>query len=157
MALVEQGSERFDVVLTLDTNIYATGDVLAATQEIEKVFVRGNQVVLHDIRVLDEDDQGQAIDLLFLRSNTSIGAENAAYTPTDAVGREILKKVSIAAGNYVDEGAWQSAYKSLVDGIGCVLQPTTGKSLFLAAVCRSGTPTYTAAGIRVQFGVMQTG
>ncbi|MBU0846602.1 hypothetical protein KKH23_05380, partial [Patescibacteria group bacterium] len=71
--------------------------------------------------------------------------------------REILKKVSLLAGDFVDEGAFRTAYKSLVDGIGCVLQPTTGTTLYIAAVCRSGTPTYTAAGVRAQFGVFQAG
>jgi len=150
-------AKRFDVALTLDTNIYASGDVLAATQEVANVFLNGNPAVLYDLRVIDEDDQGTALDLLFLRSNTSIGTENAAYAPTDVMGREILKKVSILAGDFTDEGLWRAAAKSLVDGIGCVLEPTTGTSLYLAAVCRSGTPTQTAAGIRVQFGVIQMG
>lgn len=149
--------ERFDVALTLDTNIYAANDLLADTQAVASVFLNGNPVVLYDLRVLDEDDQGQAIDILFLRSNTSLGTENLAYAPTDAMGREILKKVSILAGDFVDEGAFRSAYKSLMDGIGCVLQPTTGTTLYIAAVCRSGTPTYTAAGVRAQFGVFQAG
>jgi hypothetical protein len=150
-------AKRFDVALTLDTNIYANGDVLAATQEVADVFLNGNPAILYDLRVIDEDDQGTALDLLFLRSNTSIGTENAAYAPTDAMGEEILKKVAILAGDFTDEGNWRAAAKSLVDGIGCVLQPTTGTGLYLAAVCRSGTPTYTAAGIRVQFGVIQMG
>ncbi|MFH1605037.1 MAG: hypothetical protein ABIH03_14155, partial [Pseudomonadota bacterium] len=115
---------RFDVALSLDTNIYAANDLLADTQAVASVFLNGNPVVLYDLRILDEDDQGQAMDILFLRSNTTLGTENNAYAPTDAMGREILKKVSLLAGDFVDEGAFRTAYKSLVDGIGCVLQPT---------------------------------
>ena len=149
--------ERFDVALTLDTNIYAANDLLADTQPVASVFLNGNPAVLYDVRVMDEDDQGQAMDILFLRSNTTLGAENAAYAPTDAMGREILKKVVILVGDFVDEGLFRTAYKSLMDGIGCVLQPTAGTTLYIAAVCRSGTPTYTAAGVRIQFGVVQAG
>jgi hypothetical protein len=149
---------RFDVTLTLDTNIYASNDLLADTQIVAGVCVNSRGAVLYDMRVIDLNDQGQAMDILFLRSNTSLGTENLAYAPTDAMGLEIIKKVPIYASDFVDQGAYREAQKSLVDGIGCVLEPlVAGTSIWIAAVCRGGTPTYTANGVHVQFGAIQNG
>jgi hypothetical protein len=149
--------DRVEAILTLDTNIYATDDLLADTQEIASVFVNSHPVALFDLRIVDEDDQGTAVDIYLLRSNTSLGTENNAFAPTDAMSREMLKRIVIAAGDWYDEGAFRVASKALPDGIGCILKPTSGTSLYIAAVCRSGTPTYTANGIRVQLGLVQAG
>jgi hypothetical protein len=149
--------ERVEAILTLDTNIYATNDLLADTQEIASAFVNSHPVALFDLRIVDEDDQGTAVDIYLLRSNTSLGTENNAFAPTDAMSREMLKRIVIAAGDWYDEGAFRVASKALPDGIGCILKPTAGTSLYIAAVCRSGTPTYTANGIRVQLGLVQAG
>jgi hypothetical protein len=146
--------ERYAITLSADTSIYATTDLLTDTQAITDLYRSSRPCILYDLRLVDEDDQGTAVDIYFLRSNTSLGTENAAFAPTDAMSREIVKKIAIAAGDFTDEGLYRVAQKSLSDGIGCVLAPSTDTSIgYVATVCRSGTPTYSASGLRLYIGV----
>lgn len=142
-----------EVTLTLDTGAYSSGDVLADTQEIADALpAAGESVTLQSLVLLDKSNQAQGVDILILRSNTSIGTENDAFSPSDAVSAEILAVVEIASGNYYDMTNNQLARKNNSDtGMGMVLKPTTGTSLYIAAVSR-GTGTYAADGIVVKLG-----
>lgn len=146
------GLAVLEVTLSLDTAAYADGDVLADTQTVTNAFkIPGGRMILQSVTVLDEDDQGQAFDLIFLDTNNSLGTENAAVSITDANARRIFGRVSIAAGDYYDLVANRIA---TVTNIGLVLAAATGsRSLFLGAVSR-GTGTYTASGIKLKLGVM---
>jgi hypothetical protein len=144
-------SDLIDVTLSLDTSAYASGDVLAATQEVANaVAANGGKAVLHSVTVLDKDDQGQALDLVFLRTNVSLGTENAAVSITDADAEEILGVVQVTAGDYLDFGANRVA---TMPSVGLVLEAgAASTSLYLAAVSK-GTGTYSASGIVVKLGL----
>jgi hypothetical protein len=146
-------SNLLDVVLTLDTNVYASGDVLAATQAVASaVPTNGGHALLHSLVVNDKDDQGQAMDLVFLRTDVSIGTENAAVSIADADASEILGIVSIAAGDFLDLGGCRVA---TVPSIGLVLEAdAASSSIFIAAISR-GTGTYSATGVTVKIGLAQ--
>jgi hypothetical protein len=154
------GSYVFNVTLSLDTNIYADGDVLAATQQIAKFFPANNYTALiTGIMVSDEDDQGTALDLILMSAATDIGAENSAYDITDAESRTILGVVRVAATDFYDWGGFRLACKTISDGPSCgwkvpgVIRGTS-TSLYIGAVVRSGTPTYSAAGLKLKISVM---
>jgi len=134
-----------EVSLTLDNNTqYASGDLLADTQEIASVCVGGRPVILYSIRLLDKDDQGGELDLLFLESNTDMGTENSAFAPSDASAAAILTSVNITS--YTDFANSQLATKNVDDaGMGVLLKPSDGSSLYIAAISRD-TKTYTTAG-----------
>lgn len=138
------------VTLSLDTSAYATGDVLAATQEIADVVPSvGDATALHSLVILDKDDQGQGLDIVFLDANVPLGTENAAPSITDANAAHVLGIVSVAAADFVDLGGCRVATLS---GIGLVLQPAAdSRSVYVAAISR-GTGTYTAAGIDLRLG-----
>ena len=142
-----------DVILTLDTSQYGSGDVLAATQEVTNVMeTAGGTRTLSGIQVVDEDDQGGAFDLLFFRSNVSIGTENAAFSIDDAGSREFLGWVSIAAADFTDWGGFRSAFihsSAAAFKIGMLEAAAGSKSIFIAAISRD-TKTYSASGIRVK-------
>lgn len=141
-----------EVTLTSDTVQYASGDVLNATQEIAGVCRAGHPVALWSLAVCDKDDQGAALDVYFLRSNVSIGTENAAAAITGAVADEIQTIVSIAATDYADLGSSQFAVKNASDaGMGVVLFPDGGESVFVATVT-GGTPTHAADGLTLKLG-----
>lgn len=142
-----------EVTLTLDTAAYAAGDVLADTQEITTAMrVNGGTGVWQSLVVLDKDDQGQALDVVLLRTNVSIGTENAAVSITDANADEILGIVEVTAGNYVDLVNSQQVTKS---NLGIVVDAAAGStSLFVAAISR-GTGTYTASGINLKLGFLR--
>jgi hypothetical protein len=139
-----------DVTLSLDTNIYADGDVLADTQVItDALRTAGGRGRLDSVMVLDESDQGAALDLIFLDANVSIGTENAAVSVTDTNARSILARVPIVSGDFYDMGGCRVAS---VGNLGRILRAVSGtRDLYVAAISR-GTGTYAAAGIRLKLG-----
>jgi preprotein translocase subunit Sec63 len=154
MGVVVGASTVVDVTLSLDTSQYASGDVLAATQEVKDVFrqIPNGKVILQSVVLIDEDDQAQALDLVFLNADGSLGAENAAVGPTDAVARTIVGIVEVAAADYVDLANSQVAF---LNNIGTMMKAEGAESsIWIAAVSR-GTGTYTAAGIKLKLGFLQ--
>jgi hypothetical protein len=154
MHVVGTPSGNVDFTLTLDTNVYASGDVLAATQAVADVFrLAGVTATLQSIVLNDKDDQGGALDLVFLRSNVAIGTENAAVSITDANADEILGIVSVVAGDWTDLGSCKVA--TICDSrVGFLLNATSGTSLYLAAISRDAK-TYSANGITGKLGVQR--
>ena len=143
-----------EATLSLDTSAYAAGDVLAATQEVPLVCRQGMATELTSLVVLDKDDQNQDLDVVFLRSNVAIGTENAAVSVTDENADEILGVVSVdASADNVDLINSRVATKT---GLGITLYPSAANtsSIYVGAICRSGTPTYTAAGITLKLGLI---
>lgn len=142
-----------DVALSCDTAAYASGDLIADSQAVDAVFRAADALgVIQSVQVIDEDDQGAAIDIYFLSANSSLGTENAAPSITDANARNILGVVSVAAADYKDLGGVKVATKT---GVGIVAKPATGTDdLYVAVVSNGSTPTYTATGLRLRVGVM---
>lgn len=145
-------AEIYEVTLTLDTLIYASGDVLSDTAEVAKAAaVNGGRVRLVSAVVIDEDDQGIALDLVFFSTNVSLGTKNAAVSIADADVRNVLGHLVIAAGDYVDLINSRVATRS---GLDLVLEAVAGsRSVYVSAVTR-GTPTHTAAGLRLRLGLV---
>ena len=143
--------EVVDVTLSLDTSIYASADVLAAPQEVTNFCrVPYGVVEVVNVRAQDDDDQGQNFDLLFLNATGSIGAENAAFSPTDAVAATIVGEVAVT--DYKDAvGSQYAVEESLKQLVKC----DSAGSIYVAAVAREGTPTYTASGIKLKIGVVR--
>lgn len=133
------------VTPTLDTNIYASGDVLFdATAVANAMFTLGGTGEIESIVVLDKDDQGIAMDLVILNAATSIGAFNLAPDPTDTEAGTILGTINLAAANYIDFGDSKLAtFKQLEFPVKAA---AATKGLWIAAITR-GTPTHTAAGL----------
>jgi hypothetical protein len=142
-----------DVTLTLDTSIYASGDVMSDTAEVSGAMrITNGTAILQSIVVIDEDDQGIAFDLVFMSANQSLGTKNAAANISDANARDILGCVSIASGDYVDLGGVRIATKNNV-GL-AVKAATDTDDIFVGTITR-GTPTYTANGVRLRLGFIQ--
>lgn len=143
------------VTLTLDTSPYASGDLLADSQAIAAALrVTNGYAILHSVHAIDEDDQGVAFDIYILDSNVSMGTENSAPSITDANGRTILgPPIAIAVADWKDLGGCRIAGR---DGINKVCQGADATtSLYVAVVNGTGTPTYTASGVRLRFGFLQ--
>jgi hypothetical protein len=142
-----------DVTLSADTGAMADNDVIAAPQEVTGFFrLPGGRCFVQSIRLLDEDLQTQDIDLLFLNATGSIGAENAAFAPTDAVAGTIIGSVTFLIADYITSSNNSMATKTNIGLMLKAAESTT--SVWVAAVCRSGTPTYTAGGLKLKIGVM---
>ena len=150
---VTTSSRIVDVTLSLNTSgAYAAGDVLADTQAVSNALriINGNGL-LNSVVVIDEDDQNQPLDLVFLSANVSIGTENSAVSVTDANARNILGIVRVNASDFVDLGGVAVA---TITGLTLGLQAASGTpDLYVAAITR-GTPTHTAAGLRLRLNII---
>lgn len=146
-------SNIVDVTLSLDTSIYASGDVMADTQVVTGAMrVADGTGTLSSIVVFDEDDQGIAFDLVFFSANRALGTENSAPNISDANARDVLGIVSIAGGDFIDLGGVKIANKV---NVGLPVRPATGTAdIYVGAITR-GTPTYTASGVRLRLGFTQ--
>lgn len=150
-ANVETAIQYIDVTLSLHTNAGEALDLLADAQ-IVAACTRANDVeaLLQSVVVIDEDDNKAAIRLIFLSASTSLGTEGAAIAMTDAMLREVLGVVDIATGDYFDFGGGSIVSKN---NVGIVCKPATGTDdIYVAAQLTTGTPTYTASGIRLRLG-----
>lgn len=147
-------STVIDVTLSLDTSIYASGDVLADTQAVAGAG-RANDMggVLQSLTIIDKDDQGAALDVWLLSANQSMGSENSAPSISDANAANILGRISVGTGDYYDLGGVRVA---AIQGLGIPYIPVSGgTSLYVAVVNGAGTPTYTASGVVLRFGLLQ--
>ena len=143
-----------EVTLSLDTSAYASGDVLADTQVVTAALsIKNGKGVLQSVLLIDEDDQGAALDLYFLSADVVMGTENAAPSITDANARSILAVVPVATTDYKDLGGVRVANLA---GLNRVLKAVAGTpDIYVAAVNGSGSPTYTASGLRLRLGILQ--
>lgn len=142
-----------DATLVLDTSAYADGDVLSVVAELASFFPNpAGSRLLESLIVIDEDDQGVGFDLLFMNATATLGTINTAPSISDADARKIIGKVSVVASDYIDLGGNRIACLS---GINQVLKAASGAtSVWIATITRSGTPTYTASGLKLKIGVL---
>lgn len=146
------GGDVISVTPTPDTGIYAADELLfnPATLTNAGAYV-GGIVKLTSLLLLDEDDQGIAMDLLFLDASTSLGTFNTAFAASDTLMRAVVGRVNIATGDYIDFGGSRVAMKT---GLSTIMKcGAATRDLYVAAVTRGGTPTYTATGLKFKFGI----
>jgi hypothetical protein len=140
--------------LAMDTSALAAGDVactatLAVTNALRAADTIG---ILQSVVVIDQDDQGTALDLIFFSSNTSLGTANGVPDIDDTESTTILGTVSILAADFIDLGANKVAEKR---GLSLPIKSGTGvRTIWVSAICRSGTPTYTATGVKLRLGIL---
>ena len=139
-----------DLTLSLDTDPYADGDSLAEAQELAlAVRASGSTGVIQSIVVIDQDDQGQALDIVISDSTITLGTENSAVSISDADAAKILGIVEVSTSDYVNLVNSQLATKT---NLGIVIMPDSA-SLYISAISR-GTGTYSASGIVLRFGIL---
>lgn len=143
------------LTLSLDTSAYASGDLLADTQELaDAVKMNDAGGIIQSIVAIDADDQtASAYDVYILDSNVSMGTENSAPSITDANAAYILGKIAIATGDWNDLGGCKVAS---LRGLNLPIKPASGStSVYVAVVNGAGTPTFTASGVKLRFGICQ--
>lgn len=147
-----------EVTLTFspDTSIMADNDVIADSQILAAVTrANDSKGFLIAFELTDEDDNTAIdMDIIFLSANVSVGTENAAVSISDANARNIIGVINILAADWNDH--INSKMVSVGNKPGSMLSmpitPVSGSDdIYVALVCRSGTPTYTASGITARF------
>jgi hypothetical protein len=131
----------------LEAAILASGDVFIASQQIPLPFNTGEGYELESVIVLDKADQNQAFDLIFSTEQITLGTLNAAISITDADAEKIIGSCKMVVATHAYDLINSILFTQ--GNLGIVLQ---GSALWVAAVCRSGTPTYGAAGMTMKFG-----
>lgn len=151
--LVGTPGDVVEVTLSLDTSIYADGDVLADFQALAgAVRLVGGKALIQSVSVLDKDDQGVAFDILLSQTAISLGTENAAPSISDANAATVQRVCRIETTDYIDLGGCRIATKA---NIGLVVEAAIAStSLYVGAITRGGTPTYSAAGLVLRFGLV---
>jgi hypothetical protein len=137
-----------DITPVLDTSAYADNDVLfvpIALPTYRAANQTGPARKLVSVVILDEADQAQDIDLIFLNGDATLGTFNGAVNISDADARKILGTVSVLIADYCDTINSQVATKR---DINLIMQNPT----YIAGVLRSGTPTYTASSLKIKLG-----
>ena len=138
------------------TNACSDGEIIWDNEKLENlVGVKGGSCILQSISILDDDDHGGAIDLVFLSASGSLGTEGGAISVDDdasAVPGTILGVVTVS--NYMDGVNWKFGHK---ENIGLVLKAASdSRDIYVAAINRSGGAlTWTAAGLHLKVGVVQ--
>lgn len=134
----------------LETSALADNDVFFVPIEIVQVFEQVKTRVLQSIVVSDGDDQAVDIDLIFFDASVTLGTLNGAISISDADAAKCLGAVSLLASEATD--LINSTLYSKT-GIGLPMKgvaPST--SLWVGGVVRSGTPTFTASGMKIKLG-----
>ena len=150
------GRMELDVITvtpTCDASGTDDNDVLFDFVEIPyAASIDGGACLLHSIQLLDADDVGAKLDLVFATASTALGTIDAAVSITDANAQEILGYVQLE--DYFDGINWKMSTKS---SVGLALKCAEGtRSLYVAGVNRNGASiTQTASGIQLKLGLLK--
>lgn len=142
-----QGSVTLiSVTPTIDTGIYAAGDLLFDVTAIAAaVLAQGDGCLVDSLTVIDKDGQAAPIDVYVSQGNASMGTINAAPSISAASFAANLPRLlcQVLAGDYttVKAGLKQATKPGLALEVKAGAA-TTG--IYLSAVVQ-GTPTYTNA------------
>lgn len=143
------------VTPTLDTNAYASGDLIFDSTEVANAArVNGGQTLLTSVTIIDKADQKVAFTLVFADTNTDFGTLNSAPDPDDTETATVIGHVAIAATDYLDLGGAAVACKY---GIGLSLKAgASTTSIYIACVNSTGTPTYAASDLVIKLGFLRS-
>jgi hypothetical protein len=154
VGLVGSRSAVVAVTLSTDTSAYASGDLIADTQQIDAFFRKADGTgVINSINIIDEDAQGVALYIIFMSTTTSLGAENSAPNITDAnLTAGFQGIISVATSDYVTISGTKVA---TIRNIGLPVKAVSGTDdIYIAVLNATGTPTFTAAGLEMRIGVL---
>ena len=155
--LNEMKSKVFSVTPTTTTAACATGDVIfQAKGLVDFMSEKGGTAIIQSITILDDDDEGATMDIVFMDTDGALDATAAAGTPIDAADGAIPEAILgfVTISNYFDGLAWQVAQK---DNIGLVIKAAdTTRNIWISAVNRGSSVTYTAADdLKLKIGYIQ--
>lgn len=141
---------RVTVTPVLDTNIYASGDILFNPIVVPGACAAvGQPTYLVGCNVFDQDDQAAAdMRLLILSDSTSLGTINSAPNISDANGLIVQADVLIASADWHDMGGFKFVRVDPAKLPIPILPKTDTPDIYIAGIT-GGTPTQTASGIKI--------
>lgn len=147
---VHNTTATYEKTLTTTAGAYSASDVVGGLITIP--FADG---IIRRIKVVDDDNQGAALDLyLFSGAPTAI-ADNGAFATafTLADHKKWIRKLSIATGDWQTINSNKTAFVAYQssENLGIDFASDDGVNIYAYIVC-TGTPTYTStAGLYIKF------
>jgi len=146
------GDWVFEIGVSVDQAIFASGDLMSAVFEIPQATMDNGTSTLLSVVAIDYDDQGGDFDLIFFDQHPgAVGALNAAVALTDAQAAMVCGFAQVT-NEYSDLGNNQVA---TVNGIGLAMHPRNGTSLWVLLVSRD-TKTYAGGYITLKIGLLRS-
>jgi hypothetical protein len=142
------------ITMSTDTGAYASGDLIADTQQYDAFFrVANGTGVINTITVTEKDAQGAAIYIIIHRTSTSMGTENSAPNISDAnLVAGIQHIIAVATTDYVTVSGTKIA---TLKNLGLPVMAVSGTDdLYISILNSTGTPTYASGEIQLALGVL---
>jgi hypothetical protein len=142
------------ITMSTDTGAYASGDLIADTQQYDAFFRKTDGTgVINTITITEKDAQGVAYYIIFHRTSTSMGSENSAPNISDAnLVAGIQHIVTVSASDFVTVSGTKIA---TLKNLGLPVMAVSGTDdLYISILNSTGTPTYASGEIQLGIGVL---
>ena len=145
-------SDVIAITPTLDTNAYASGDLLADVTALVAARVTGGRAIIQSLSIVDINNQGAAFSIYLMSTNTTWGTFNAAPSISAAnIAAGFLGRIDVATTDYTTVNSTKIAS---LKNLGILIEATVA-TIYVVLVNGTGTPTYTASGLKLGFGLLQ--
>jgi hypothetical protein len=148
------------VTMSTDTSQYASGDLIADTQQIDGFFRKTDGTgVINTITITEKDAQGAAYYILIHRTSTSMGSENSGPNITDAnFVAGIQHIIPVATSDFIavaSSGTGSGTKVATLRSLGLPVMAVSGTDdLYISILNSTGTPTYASGEIQLAIGVL---
>jgi hypothetical protein len=140
-----------DVEMIVDTAIHASGDLLAQPVEIKHAVKEKGVSVVASVEIIDYDDQGADLSLLFFGENPgSLGTLNAAMAINDPTATKCLGFITV--DSWLDIGAQQLGTETLTT---LAVRSTDDDASIWVAAISGGTGTYATGKLLLRLGLLR--
>ena len=136
------------------TNACSDAEIIFANETLtDAVGVKGGSAIIQSIVLIDDDDHGGAVDLIFHSVSGIFGTEGAAISSTDVTLLRSIKAV-VTVSTYMDGVNWMIGHKENIGAI--VSAESTSTDLYVTCINRSGGAlTYSADGLYLIVNLVQ--
>lgn len=141
-----------DATITPDNDAYTANDCVGGlvTFDLAGEGMAANGGVLSTLTIVDDDNEGAALNLYFFDAAPSTIADDAALELTAADLKKLTYYKAIASGDYNDVNSLKFVF---LDQLAVQVRADNGK-LYMYAQC-TGTPTYAASKtLTVRLGIL---
>ena len=137
--MLTQGiSQVLEVEITPANTAYHANDVVGGLIELGPLAVNASGgIVINGLALVDEDNEGAALDVHLFSAAPAAIADHAAFAPTYADLKKRVRKVAIAANDYETINSLKVVYKEDLND----LIPAGRVWVYVVA---TATPTYAA-------------
>lgn len=137
---IQLKTNTVEVTPTITAGAYSDGDIVGGLLTFPDATKIARTGLLVSAELVDEADQGAAIDVTCFSASVTVAADNAANALSDDDARKVVASFSIATTDYKDHGGVKIASKQSIND---AFRSSDGK-LYCQMVLNGSTPTYAA-------------